>query len=899
MKSIELRKKFLDYFARNGHTEVPSSSLIPHDDPSLLFTNAGMNQFKNVFLGIDKREYSRATSIQKCVRAGGKHNDLENVGFTARHHTFFEMLGNFSFGDYFKKEAIHYAWEVLTKEYGIPKDKLYVTVFDTDDEAAEIWHKQEGVPRERIFRFGEKDNFWRMGDTGPCGPSSEIFYDHGPDAGKETDPYKGILSGEDRYVEIWNLVFMQYFEKAPGQLDPLPKPSVDTGSGFERVAAVLQGESNNYNTDLFLPMINKASALIKFDYVKDARILARDPELQRKVAALRVIADHSRAAATLIADGAVPSNEGRGYVLRRIIRRAIRYAQNLSDSAPIFMAMVEEFIKTMGEVYPELQARKTLILTNLKDEQERFLQTLASGNEILNSEIKKLKAKNAKLIPGEIAFKLYDTYGFPLDLTHLIAREHGLDVQEERFQTLLEDSKKIARASWKGRGTEENETHMLEWSAQFPATQYIGYEETMGSAKVLGLSDGQSAQAALSTDQTGWLVSDRTSFYAEGGGQVGDMGSMRWPQGAATVSDCVKKKDVFLHRLQITQGELKQDQEIQLQVSLVDRRKTAANHSATHLMHAALRKVLGSHVAQAGSLVDPEKLRFDFSHGKTLSREEIEQIEHLVNNEIFLGHPVTAKLMSYDAALKSGALALFGEKYGDEVRVLKMGEFSCELCGGTHVNNTSEIQIFKIVSETGVSAGVRRIEALTGMNALQFFEKHLQENTMTRDQLGIQENWTSFLAKAEPSAPVQVQQLKEQIKNLEAALKKIKASQVDIKAIVMSATAFSAHGQDLQLILSDVPIEERELLSQVSDQILSQVQSAVVFLMGQGEGAGQRPTLVAVSKNLIGKSNKIHAGKILKTIAEKHGGKGGGRPEFAQGAISSAPSLQDLQNSLA
>ncbi len=890
MKSTEIRKKFIDYFVKQGHTAVPSSSLIPEDDPTLLFTNAGMNQFKNSFLGIDQRPYKRAVSVQKVVRAGGKHNDLENVGFTARHHTFFEMLGNFSFGDYFKKDAIHFAWEVLTKEFGIPKEKLYVTVFETDDEAADIWHKQEGVPRDRIFRLGEKDNFWRMGDTGPCGPSSEIFYDHGPSAGQESDPYKGILSGEDRYVELWNLVFMQFYEKQPGVLDPLPKPSVDTGSGFERVVAALQGKLNNFDTDLFAPMIQRVCDAAKMEYVTDVHRLRTDAKLNQRISAVRVMADHCRSTSLLIADGALPSNEGRGYVLRRIVRRAIRYARELSDTQSLFLMMVEEFIKMGASSFPELEARKKIIMASLQDEEERFVQTLGSGNQILFDEIEKLRAKGAKIIPGEIAFRLYDTFGFPLDLTDLIAKEKGFSVDETRFHQLFEDAKKIARASWKGRGLEQNEAHMIEWSGSFPATKFTGYEGLNQKAKILGLSNGEKMVNELATGAEGLAVVNQTSLYAEGGGQIGDRGLFHWPDGEAEVVDCFKRKDTYIHRVRVTKGSLKAQQNVDVIVTDDIRRDTAANHSATHLMHAALRKVLGTHVTQAGSLVDAEKLRFDFTHAKALSPDEIAQIESLVQQEIFHATTVEAKVMKHKEALEAGAMALFGEKYGDEVRVLRMGNFSCELCGGIHVSNTSQIRLFKIVSEGGVSAGVRRIEALTGRGAIAFLEKNFRENQEVKAKLNLQEGWTSYVERATLTAPVQVQVLKDQLKALEGEIRKLKGSQIDTDSLVSEAKAFRKNGVDCRVVLANIAIEERELLSQIGDQLISKLGQGLVILVGQG--GEQKPVLVSVTKSL---SPKIHAGQLLKSLAEKHGGKGGGRPDFAQGALGSTPSWGEVE----
>lgn len=903
---FEVRDRFVEFFKRQGHAAVASSPLIPENDPTLLFANAGMNQFKNVFLGLEHRDYKRAVSVQKCVRAGGKHNDLDNVGFTARHHTFFEMLGNFSFGDYFKKDAIHFAWELLTKDLGIPKEKLYVTVFQNDDEAAEIWHNQEGVPTDRIFRFGEKDNFWRMGDTGPCGPCTEIFYDHGPKAGRISDPFQGIAAGEDRFVEIWNLVFMQFFEKAPGQMEPLPKPSVDTGSGLERVTAALQGKMNNYDTDLFMPMIREACSIGGWnadhllalesklrDNPDSPRVDGHDSrQLREDLAALRVLADHTRSSSFLIADGALPSNEGRGYVLRRIMRRAIRYGRKISEKHSFLPRMSEVLIREMGRVYPELESRKDVILATLREEESRFLQTLDQGTQILNEELGRLQSRGEKAVPGDFVFKLYDTYGFPSDLTRLMAEEKGFTVDEANFEKSMEAAREKAKASWKGKGLAGDEAHVIEFAQkaldQAGATQFNGYETTSDESEVVALSDGRTQAATLGVGQTGLLVTKRTPFYAEGGGQVGDLGEIRAPGGQLRVTNTTKQGGVHLHQIEVISGSVKAGDKVTLSVSSSDRRRTAANHSATHLLHSALRRVLGSHVTQAGSLVDPMKLRFDFTHGKGLSAEEIHRIETLVNAEISKAVTVQATVMGHKEAIAAGALALFGEKYGDEVRVLKMGDFSTELCGGTHVTNTSQIRMFKIVSESGVSAGVRRIEALTGDGALEFFMKHVQENQRSRQAAGINESWTAFLESGNEPAHW-IENARTQIRNLERELKKAQGGSISVDSLIQEAKPFTSKGADSRLVLADLQVDDREVLAQVTDQLKNKIQSGVVVVVGQASG-GTSPLIVSVTKNL---NPEISAGSLLKELAAVMGGKGGGRPDFAQGAVPDRSKIQD------
>ncbi|WP_413289962.1 alanine--tRNA ligase [Bdellovibrio sp. HCB337] len=893
MKSSEIRSAFINYFKKNGHTVVPSSSLIPENDPTLLFANAGMNQFKNTFLGLEKRDYTRAVSSQKVVRAGGKHNDLENVGFTARHHTFFEMVGNFSFGDYFKKDAIRFAWEFLTKELNIPKEKLYVTVHLSDDEAADIWHQQEGVPRERIFRF-DKDNFWKMGDTGPCGPCTEIFYDHGPKAGRESDPYKGIAAGEDRFVEIWNLVFMQYLENPPGTMTPLPKPSVDTGGGLERMTAAMQGKFNNFDTDLFAPMIERACKIGGFEYVSDVEVLAKNPDIRERTAAIRVLADHSRSTGFLIADGALPSNEGRGYVLRRIMRRAIRYGHKLNDKHSFLPAMVESMIDHMGDVYPELQARKVHILSTVKDEETRFMTTLDQGSHILNDEIAKAKAKGQKSLSGEVLFKLYDTYGFPVDLTALIAAEKGFTVDEAAFEKEMEAARTKARASWKGKGMQADEAHMLKFAQDYSTkcgpTKFTGYDSTTAQCEVIALSDGTKEVKSLKAGQSGLLVVNKTPFYAEGGGQVGDQGVMKTSGCTVNVHNTTKSSDIHLHHVEVESGEIKVGDTMHTHVADSVRRNTMSNHSATHLMHSALRKVLGPHVTQAGSLVDATRTRFDFTHNKALTTDEISQIESLVNEEIGKGQDVKAEVMGHKEAINKGAMALFGEKYGDQVRVLTMGDFSCELCGGTHVKNTAQIRMFKVISEGGVSAGVRRIEAITGDLAVQYALYGIQQNQQARSAAGLDSAWAHFTthATADTAVAPWIETKKTEIKNLEKEIKKLQGGQINVDELANKAQNFNTKAGAAKLVLADVALDDRQVLAEVTDHLKNKIQKGIVVVIGQGEDS--HPVIVSVSKDITG---EYSAGNLLKEVAAVMGGKGGGRPDFAQGAAPDRTKIAD------
>jgi alanyl-tRNA synthetase len=892
MKSQQIRNSFIRYFEKNGHADIPSSSLVPTDDPTLLFNNAGMNQFKNAFLGLENRSYNRAVSSQKCVRAGGKHNDLENVGQTARHHTFFEMLGNFSFGDYFKKEAIHFSWEYLTKELQIDKNRLYVSVFKDDDEAADIWHKQESVPKDRIYRFGEKDNFWRMGDTGPCGPCSEIFIDLGPEI--EGDPKDNVMGGDgDRFMEIWNLVFMQFNEMEGGKQVPLPKPSVDTGMGLERLSTVMQSELSNYHSDLFMDLIQTAMKISSTEYLKSIKGL-KDQDRERfskSNMALRVLADHARASAFLIGDGVLPSNDGRGYVLRRIMRRAIRYGRQLTDQS-VLPSVVESVIAKMGETYAELRSQQKLIVSTIRDEEQRFLQTLDQGTHILNEALNNLKNKGQKIVDGALVFKLYDTFGFPVDLTQVMAREQGLLVDNQGFETKMQEAKTKAKASWKGKSLSGDAAHMVTFSQtafkKFGVTHFVGYETTSTSdAKILALSNGGQDVPSLATGQAGILITDKTCFYAEGGGQVGDTGRVQTSKGSAEILDCTKQNEMFLHHIQITDGQLSVHDLCQLTATDLTRRSTANNHSATHLLHASLRRILGDHVQQAGSLVDAERLRFDFTHNKPLTEVEIEAIENQVNEAIGQSLEVSAKVTSHEQALKEGALALFGEKYGNEVRVIKMGSTSMELCGGTHVKNTSAIRVLKIVSESGVSSGVRRIEAITGDRAVQFLRQNTKENEQARLVAGINENWGQYLADQQSFVGNYVEGLKNQIRNLEKDIQNLKGRQLSVDDFLRTAKTFSINGASARLVLGDVPVDDRKVLSELSDKLKDKIQSGVVVLLGTG--VDTHPLIVTVSKDL---TKSLSAGTILKEVAETLGGKGGGRPDFAQGAVSDRSQIQ-------
>ena len=861
MKTSELRQKFLKFFETKGHTVVRSSSLVPHDDPTLLFTNAGMNQFKDVFLGFDKRPYSRATTAQKCVRAGGKHNDLENVGYTARHHTFFEMMGNFSFGDYFKRDAIHFAWEFLTSPewLNIPKDKLLATVYAEDDEAYNIWLNEIGMPSERIVRIGDNkgakyasDNFWQMGDTGPCGPCSEIFYDHGEEI------WGGIPGSPeedgDRWIEIWNCVFMQFNRDEQGNMNPLPKPSVDTGMGLERMAAVMQHVHSNYEIDLFQDLL---------------KAVARETgaPFSMKEPSLKVIADHIRSCSFLIADGVLPSNEGRGYVLRRIIRRAVRHGYKLGQSKPFFHKLVADLVKEMGDAYPELKEKQAQIEEALKNEESRFAQTLETGMALLENAL----AKGGKTLDGEIIFKLYDTYGFPYDLTADICRERNIELDEAGFEREMEAQRARARAA-----------QSFKANAQLPYdgqdTEFKGYSERQTEATVLALyKDGEQVNE-LNEGDSGAVVIDFTPFYAESGGQVGDVGYIFSGENRFEVRDTQKIKAAVFGQFGIqTSGRLKVGDRVTAKVDDEIRNANMRNHSATHLMHKALRDVLGEHVEQKGSLVTAESTRFDISHPQAVTAEEIAEVERRVNEAILANVAVNAAIMSMEDAQKTGAMMLFGEKYGDEVRVLQMGGFSTELCGGTHVSRTGDIGLFKIISEGGIAAGVRRIEAITGLNALKWAQ---EQERLLKDIIA------ETKAQTEKDVLAKIQAGAAHAKALEKDLAKAKA-----ELAVHAGAKLLDDAKDLgsaKLVAAQIEADAAALREIVTD-LTGKSEQAIVLLAAVNDG---KVSLCAgVSKALTG---KVKAGDLVKFAAEQVGGKGGGRPDLAQAGGTDADKLPEM-----
>jgi len=839
--SAELRSSFLDYFAEQGHEIVASSPLIPADDPSLLFTNAGMVQFKDVFLGRERRAYTRAASSQRCVRAGGKHNDLENVGYTARHHTFFEMLGNFSFGDYFKREAIGYAWEYLTRVLALPPERLWVTVYTEDDEAAAIWLDEIGVDPQRFSRCGVKDNFWSMGETGPCGPCSEIFYDHGSSV--PGGPPGSADADGDRYVEIWNLVFMQYDRDAKGALHPLPRPSVDTGMGLERLAAVLQGVHSNYEIDLFRKLIGAAAEVTETE--------------DRASKSLRVIADHIRSAGFLITDGILPSNEGRGYVLRRIVRRAIRHGYQLGQRAPFFHRLVVPLVAEMGAAYPELTKAQERVERILRLEEERFAETLEQGLRILDAAIADLRGDE---IDGETIFKLYDTYGFPTDLTADIARERGLRLDMAGFEQEMAQQRERARAASQFGG---GQGPQIEFQGE---TEFTGYEHLADRATVVGLYRDSESRERLATGEEGVVVLDVTPFYGEAGGQVGDRGWLTAETARFEVLDTRKKGgDLTLHIGRITDGELVLGDRVQARVDCDRRRATALNHSATHLLHAALRQLLGEHVQQKGSLVEPERLRFDFTHFEPLTRDQLLTIERLVNQQVRENHLVETRIMSLEDAKASGAVALFGEKYGDQVRVLRMGDFSTELCGGTHVKAAGDIGLFKIIGEGGVAAGVRRLEAATGERALEWVES--DEDRLLR--------LAEMLKGGREEVDQRVSQLIERTRRLEKEIEQLKGKLVGAAGKDLAADAVIIG--DVQVLATRVDGADAKTLRETMDRLKDRLGTAVIVLAAEND---DKVSLVAgVTKNL---TDRVQAGDLIKAVAAKVGGKGGGRPDMAQ-----------------
>ena len=856
--TAEIRQAFLDFFHSKGHQVVASSSLVPHNDPTLLFTNAGMNQFKDVFLGLDKRNYSRATTAQRCVRAGGKHNDLENVGYTARHHTFFEMLGNFSFGDYFKQDAIKYAWELLTGEnwFALPKEKLWVTVYETDDEAYDIWANEVGVPRERIIRIGDNkgapfasDNFWQMGDTGPCGPCTEIFFDHGdhiwggPPGSPEEDG--------DRYIEIWNIVFMQFNRQADGTMEPLPKPSVDTGMGLERIAAVLQHVNSNYDIDLFRDLI---ASVAKVTGATD---------LTNK--SLRVIADHIRSCAFLVADGVIPSNENRGYVLRRIIRRAIRHGNMLGAKDTFFWKLVAPLIDVMGSAGEELKQQQAQVEQVLKTEEEQFARTLERGLALLDEELSKLKGDT---LDGETAFRLYDTYGFPVDLTADVCRERNIKVDEAGFEAAMEEQRRRARES-SGFGADYNAMIRVDGASEFK-----GYDHLELNGKVTALFIDGKAVDSVSAGQEAVVILDQTPFYAESGGQVGDKGELKGAGFSFAVSDTQKYGQAIGHIGKVASGSLKVGDAVQADVDEARRQRIRLNHSATHLMHAALRQVLGTHVAQKGSLVNDKALRFDFSHFEAMKPEEIRAVEDLVNAQIRRNLAIETNIMDIDAARASGAMALFGEKYDDRVRVLRMGDFSTELCGGTHAARTGDIGLFRITSESGTAAGVRRIEAVTGEGAMAML--HAQS-----DQLS---DIAQLLKGDSHNLGEKVRAALERTRQLEKELQQLKEQAAAQESANLSSKAEEING--VKLLVSELAGVEPKMLRTMVDDLKNQLGSTVVVLATVADG---KVSLIAgVSKDV---TDRVKAGELVGMVAQQVGGKGGGRPDMAQAGGTDASAL--------
>jgi len=881
MQSNEVRQAFIDFFISKQHAHVPSSSLIPHNDPTLLFTNAGMNQFKDTFLGLEKRDYVRAVSSQKCVRAGGKHNDLDNVGYTARHHTFFEMLGNFSFGDYFKKDAIAFAWEFLTddKWLALPKDRLYVTVYHTDDEAFDIWHKDIGLPQERIIAIGDNkggayqsDNFWMMGDTGPCGPCTEIFYDHG-------EHIWGGLPGTpdedgDRYIEIWNCVFMQFNRQKDGTMQPLPKPSVDTGMGLERISAIMQGVHGNYETDIFTKLMTKAVNIIG---------LPTDTDIQNEPS-LKVLADHIRSVAFLIADGVIPSNEGRGYVLRRIIRRAVRHGNKLGATDAFFYQLVHPLADIMGDAYPQLRHEQHKIEQAILKEEEQFAKTLSQGLKLLSQELDSLQ--QGDVLAGETVFKLYDTYGFPADLTADIVREKGITIDEAGFELSMAEQRTRAREAGK---------FAMDYHALIQvdsATEFLGYERLDNDSTVIHLYQDGKATDTLAEGDEGVLILDKTPFYAESGGQVGELGEISTESGVFDVLDTQKSGQAIIHHGVVKMGHINRNQSATAQVASQVRASSAKNHSATHLLHAALRTILGDGVSQKGSMVSSDLLRFDFSYDKPLTEQNISQIETMVNQQILANTPAHVEILDIDSAKNKGAMMLFGEKYGDTVRVLSMGTtdkdgkpFSIELCGGLHVTRTGDIGLFKIVSEQGISAGVRRIEAVTGMGAVHY----VQQGDKQLNQLANQ-----FKAKRHEIAQ-RVAQLSDKNRHLEKQIERLNQKLASLHANSLTDNLKDIHGQ--KVLIATVNGMDNKTLRTLSDDMKSKLADGVVILASvyTVDGEDKIAMTASVGKHLTG---KIKAGDIIKHLSENLGGKGGGKPDFAQGGATDVANLPKLMTGL-
>ncbi len=870
MTGNEIRKSFLRFFEKKDHKIIPSSSLVPREDPTLLFTNAGMVQFKDIFLGLESRDYSRAATVQKCVRAGGKHNDLEMVGKTPRHHTFFEMMGNFSFGDYFKREAISYAWEYLTEELGLPADRMWITVYKDDDEAYNLWLDLAPVPASRIVKLGEKDNFWSMGENGPCGPCSEIIFDRGKQAGCE-DPHCGVgICDCDRWLEIWNLVFMQYDRDAQGNITPLPRPSIDTGIGLERLASILQGVDSNFDTDLLRPLILAVEKVSGQKYCSDERGFP-----------LRVIADHVRACTFLIADGVIPSNEGRGYVLRRILRRAVRFGALLGLEESFLYRLIPVVVSLMEEAYPEISQMEDYVKQVVKQEEERFRNTLNSGLKVAEEIIRKAKMKGKGEISGRDAFLLYDTYGFPPDLTEDMAAENGLKVNKKEYNDYMKKQRDRAREAREDGVFKD--TRALVPLVGDAATIFKGYNSLSCQGQILHLVTLDEEKNNLSEGEEGYLVVDQTVFYPEGGGQVGDQGYISASGAGAEVTDTFRLPGgAIVHQIKVVQGRLEKGMQVVLEVDAGRRWDTARNHSATHLLHKALKEVLGVHVQQSGSFVAPEKLRFDFSHFQGLSLQELQDVEKLVNEQILNSLPVETVETSYDEALKMGAIALFGEKYTENVRVVSIGEFSKELCGGTHVNNSSEIGLFKITGESAVGAGMRRIEAVTGRGVLNYLSK----------KEALLDNLKEILNVPEEQLPGKVETLVQELKNKDKCVEKLKKeiASHEVERILERITEV----EGIPVLSASISGADIESLRSLSDQLRNKIESGVVVL---GSAYGNKAQFVAVvTKDLLNKG--IHAGNLIRKVAEIAGGGGGGRPDMAQAGGKKPEKVQEALESV-
>jgi alanyl-tRNA synthetase len=872
MKASQIRQAFLEFFKNSGHTIVKSSSVIPHDDPTLLFTNAGMVQFKRTFLGEEKRGFSRAATSQKCMRAGGKHNDLENVGRTARHHTFFEMLGNFSFGDYFKEDAVKFAWEFLTGVLGLPKDKLYATIHEgdremelgPDEQARSFWARY--LPEDRILKFPTKDNFWSMGDTGPCGPCSEILIDQGPAVGCQSPDCKPGCDC-DRYLELWNLVFMQFNRSAEGTLTPLPKPSIDTGMGLERIAAVLQKVASNYDTDIFAPMMAKIAQLTGRKYGDSA---------QGDVS-FKVIADHSRAAAFLIGDGALPGNEGRGYVLRRVIRRALRHGRFLGLEKPFLSEVAVSVMESMQDAYPELLENRSFITRVIQNEEERFNETLDNGLKLLQTEMKRLSDEKAKIIPGSLIFKLYDTYGFPIDIITDMSRDSGFEVDEAGFHAFMEKQRDQSRAAWKGSGEKEIPEAVRRLSSRGITTEFVGYETTQADSEIIAMISGGEEIGSAAQGMDIQLITAATPFYGAAGGQVGDKGAIIAPAGKLSVLDTLKLPgNLFVHAGKVEEGSLHVGDSVQMRVDAQLRKDTEIHHTATHILHAVLRKVLGDHVKQAGSLVAPDRLRFDFSHFSAMTPEELAEAERLANDEIRKNMQLNTRVMNIEDALKTGAMALFEEKYGDRVRLVEIPGFSRELCGGTHTRGTGELGLFVILQETGIAAGVRRIEALAGRHALEFLNR--QRQTLNR------------AAAALKAAPLEVGERVEKIllqqRQMEKEIEALKASAAGKRSADLFDSALEIGGA--RVLIAKLEADDPKALREINDKFKERFAKGVAVL---GAVSGAKVFLLATVTGEL--SAKLHAGNLIKEIVKEVGGSGGGRPDMAQAGGNRPEKIED------